>query len=57
MSNEIEKELEKAKLEILRLEKKVKDLYHFIEMTDALTYDTKTSSRIASFLKEEQVWK
>lgn len=35
---------------------KIKKLYHFIEMTEALTYDSATSTRIRSFLKEEGVW-
>lgn len=35
---------------------KIKKLYHFIEMTEALTYDSATSTRICSFLKEEGVW-
>lgn len=35
---------------------KIKELYHFIEMTDALTYDQATSARIRSFLKKEGVW-
>lgn len=37
-------------------EKKIKELYHFIEMTDALTYDQATSKRITSFLIEEKIW-
>lgn len=49
--------IQNAEMEVEKLKNKVKELYHFIEMTDALTYDTKTSSRIQSFLKEEQVWK
>lgn len=35
---------------------KIKQLYHFIEMTEALTYDSATSNRIGSFLKQEGVW-
>lgn len=43
------KELDKAY-------KKIEELYHFIEMTEALTYDQATSKRIHSFLKEEGIW-
>ena len=32
-------------------------LYHFIEMTEALTYDQATAKRITDFLKEQKVWK
>jgi hypothetical protein len=35
---------------------KVKQLYHFIEMTEALTYDQATATRIRSFLIEEGIW-
>jgi len=38
-------------------EQKYKAAVHFIEMTEALTYDPKTASRIANFLKEEGIWK
>lgn len=54
---ELELRLQKAEEKALELEKKVKDMYHFIEMTDALTYDPKTSQRIRIYLKEEGVWK
>lgn len=54
---ELELKLKKEEEKVSILEKKLKDIYHFIEMTDALTYDPKTSSRIQSFLKEEGVWK
>ena len=37
--------------------KKIKELYHFIEMTEALTYDEATATRIRTFLKEEGIWK
>lgn len=37
--------------------KKIDLLYHFIEMTEALTYDQATSTRIRSFLTEEGIWK
>lgn len=36
--------------------KKIDQLYHFIEMTEALTYDQATSKRIRSFLIEEGIW-
>ncbi len=35
---------------------KIDQLYHFIEMTEALTYDQATSKRIRSFLQEEGIW-
>lgn len=44
------KELDKAN-------KKIDQLFHFIEMTEALTYDQATSKRIRSFLTEEGIWK
>lgn len=37
--------------------KKIGQLYHFIEMTEALTYDQATATRIRSFLQEEGIWK
>lgn len=39
-----------------RTNKKIQDLYHFIEMTEALTYDQATATRIRSFLQEEGIW-
>jgi hypothetical protein len=36
--------------------KKIQELYHFIEMTEALTYDQATVTRIRSFLTEEGIW-
>ena len=36
--------------------KKIDELYHFIEMTEALTYDIATATRIRSFLQEEGIW-
>ncbi len=36
--------------------RKIDQLYHFIEMTEALTYDQATAKRIRSFLQEEGVW-
>ena len=42
--------------EIDKLNKKLDELYHFIEMTEALTYDQATATRIRSFLQEEGIW-
>lgn len=42
--------------ELNKANKKISDLYHFIEMTEALTYDDATRARIRSFLKEEGIW-
>ena len=42
--------------ELDKANKKIEQLYHFIEMTEALTYDQATSTRIRSFLKEEGIW-
>lgn len=42
--------------ELDKANKKIEQLYHFIEMTEALTYDQATSKRIQSFLKEEGIW-
>jgi hypothetical protein len=42
--------------EIDKLNKKIDQLYHFIEMTEALTYDKATATRIRSFLQEEGIW-
>jgi hypothetical protein len=36
---------------------KIEELYHFIEMTEALTYDQATAKRIQHFLTLEGVWK
>ena len=36
--------------------KKIDRLYHFIEMTEALTYDDATAKRIRTFLQQEQLW-
>lgn len=43
--------------ELNQANKKIDELYHFIEMTEALTYDNATRARIRSFLKEEGIWK
>ena len=37
--------------------KKIDELFHFIEMTEALTYDQATAKRIRTFLTEQGVWK
>jgi len=42
--------------ELDKANKKIDQLYHFIEMTEALTYDQATSKRIRSFLTEEGIW-
>jgi hypothetical protein len=42
--------------ELDKANKKIDQLYHFIEMTEALTYDQATSKRIRSFLQEEGIW-
>lgn len=42
--------------ELDKANRKIEQLYHFIEMTEALTYDQATSTRICSFLKEEGIW-
>lgn len=36
---------------------KYTEMVHFIEMTEALTYDPKTALRIREFLKKEGLWK
>jgi len=43
--------------ELDKANKKLDELYHFIEMTEALTYDQATATRIRSFLQEEGIWK
>jgi hypothetical protein len=43
--------------ELSRANKKILELYHFIEMTEALTYDEATSKRISDFLIAKGVWK
>jgi hypothetical protein len=37
-------------------EKKYREALHFIEMTEALTYDWKTQERIRNYLIQEGVW-
>ena len=43
--------------ELGKANKKILELYHFIEMTEALTYDQATSKRVSDFLIAEGVWK
>lgn len=43
--------------ELDKANKKIDQLIHFIEMTEALTYDQATAKRIRSFLKEQSIWK
>ena len=43
--------------ELDKANKKIDQIFHFIEMTEALTYDQSTSKRIRSFLTEEGIWK
>lgn len=38
-------------------EAKWKEAIHFIEMTEALTYDEKTQKRIGDYLIKEGIWK
>jgi hypothetical protein len=42
--------------ELDKANRKIDQLFHFIEMTEALTYDQATSKRIRSFLQEEGIW-
>lgn len=48
---------EDVKTEALIWKIKYEKAIHFIEMTEALTYDDATSKRIQTFLKEEGIWK
>lgn len=43
--------------ELDKANKKIDQLFHFIEMTEALTYDQATAKRIQTFLTEEGIWK
>lgn len=55
----VQQEAEAAEFYISELDKankKIDQLFHFIEMTEALTYDQATSKRIRSFLEEEGIW-
>jgi hypothetical protein len=38
------------------LVKKYQEAIHFIEMTEALTYDEATAKRIHSFLTQQGIW-
>jgi hypothetical protein len=42
--------------ELDKANKKIDELYHFIEMTEALTYDQATAKRINTFLKQQGLW-
>lgn len=42
--------------EMDKLNKKIDELYQFIEMTEALTYDQATATRIRTFLQKEGIW-
>jgi hypothetical protein len=50
------KEFLDLKPEPVDYEKKYKEALHFIEMTEALTYDWKTQERIRNYLIQEGVW-
>lgn len=43
--------------ELDKANKRLDEVFHFIEMTEALTYDKATSERIAIFLKQQGIWK
>jgi hypothetical protein len=47
---------EDLKTEMMSWKIKYEKAIHFIEMTEALTYDDATSKRIQTFLKEEGIW-
>ena len=49
-------DLNALNIKIKSLEEQIKELYHFIEMTEALTYDQATATRIGNFLKEKGIW-
>jgi len=53
----VEEDMSSLADELNQANKKISELYHFIEMTEALTYDDATRARIRSFLKEEGIWK
>ena len=42
--------------ELDKANKKIDQLLHFIEMTEALTYDQATAKRIHSFLTQQGIW-
>lgn len=42
--------------ELDKANKKIDQLFHFIEMTEALTYDPATAKRIRTFLTEQGIW-
>ena len=43
--------------ELDKANKTIDTLVHFIEMTEALTYDQATARRICDFLKQQGIWK
>lgn len=47
---------EEEKLQALFWQQKYNEAMHFIEMTEALTYDKATAARIESYLKEQGYW-
>lgn len=42
--------------ELDKANKKIDELFHFIEMTEALTYDQATAKRISTFLIQQGIW-
>lgn len=48
--------LEPKKVDTVNYKQKYEEAIHFIEMTEALTYDTKTQARIRTYLIKEGVW-
>lgn len=42
--------------ELDKANKKIDELLHFIEMTEALTYDQATAKRICLFLEQQGIW-
>lgn len=57
MSQTVMEPPRQADYDLRAAQEKIKDLYHFIEMTEALTYDDATAKRIRTFLQEEGIWK
>jgi len=47
---------EDIKQEATYWKSKYEQAIHFVEMTEALTYDQATAKRIRSFLEEEGIW-
>lgn len=42
--------------ELDKANKKIDELFHFIEMTEALTYDEATARRIRTYLQQQGIW-